>query len=240
LRKRATSLLKLNPAGLAENSQNLREALAKEAAAVSAALVTWAKKAGKVELAERAHLTRTTILSGRGIDAAARAEHVLEMADEHQESLQSYKITKARLTEFDDLISEYSEAVGRPRAVIQARKQVRKSLPDLFLLADEELGHMDRLLLLMDGDHEEFTSGFRDTRKMIQVPATRALSELEQANAAERAAKKELKNAHRAAAIAAQTRSTEAVLAQARAIQSSATTAREEQAAPRPEPGLQA
>jgi len=218
LRKRSTSILKLNPTGSTENSLALRQAIAKRAAALSAAIVTWARKAGNSELAEQAHVTKSMLLNGRAIDAVERVEHLVVLADEHVEALEAYKITKTTVTALDDLITEFSETIGRPRAIIKARKQVRKTLPDLFAQADVELGHMDRLLVLLEDDFEEFVKGYRASRKIDQVPASRALSEVERANAAVRAAKQEVIRAKSAAEVARKHEEANATLAQARAI----------------------
>jgi len=122
------------------------------------------------------------------------------------------------VTKLDDLITEFSESIGRPRAIIKARKQVRDSLPELFAKADEELGHMDRLLVLLEDDYEEFVRGFRANRKVDQVSATRALSELEKANAAVRAAKQAVVKAKSAAEVADKHEEANATLAKARAL----------------------
>jgi len=218
LRKRSTSMLKLNPTGSTENIQALRQAIAKRAAAISAALVTWARKAGKPDLAEQAHVTKSMLLTGRAIDAVERAEHLVELADEHLEALETYTITKQVVTQLDDLITEFSENIGRPRAIIKARKQVRQTLPELFAQADIELGHMDRLLVLLEDDFEEFVRGYRASRKIDQVSASRALSELEKANAAVREAKQEVVKAKEAAQVAGKHEEAKTTLAKARAI----------------------
>jgi len=218
LRRRSTSILKLNPSGSTENSQALRKEVAKHSTAISAALVTWARKNGNLALAEQAHLTQSTLINGRAVDAVERAEHILELAHEHVEALKDYKITKQRLTKLDDLTTEFSENIGRPRAIIKARKQARKTLPELFALADVELGHMDRLLILLDDGFEEFIRGFKASRKIDQISASRALSELEKANAAAREAKREVVRAKKAAEVAAKHEEAKATLAEARAI----------------------
>ncbi len=218
LRKRSTSLLKLNPTGSTENSLALRQAIAKRAAAISAALVTWARKTGKPDVAEQAHVTKSMLLNGRAIDAVERAEHLVELEDEHLDALEAYKINKQVVTTLDDLITEFSENIGRPRAIIKARKQVRQTLPDLLAKAEIELGHMDRLLVLLEDDFEEFVQGYRVSRKIDQVSASRALSELEKANAAVREAKQEVVKAKSAAEIDGKHEEAKTTLAKARAI----------------------
>jgi len=85
------------------------------------------------------------IIKGRAIEAADRADALLELAEEHLGELEPYGINRDRLNQFDDLDGEFSRGIGRPRALIIARKEARQSLPELFALADTHLARMDRL-----------------------------------------------------------------------------------------------
>ena len=72
IRLRRQAVLDLNPAGLTVNKEALREQLAEQTASLSACVVAFAKNRSDEHLAQKAHLTKTTISSGRNVDAADR------------------------------------------------------------------------------------------------------------------------------------------------------------------------
>ena len=129
--------------------------------------------------------------------------------------------------------------IGRPRAVIDARKRATSSLPTLMADADKHLAKLDRLADVLEEDYPDFAEGFRTSRKIINVSASRALSETEKASAESRVARQALAQARKEAALAEIRKETEATHAQARAIAppaSGTTAGRESTPEPSPAP----
>ena len=220
IRRRFTVILGLNPKGITEGKDQLRENLATEAARISGGAVAWATASGMTDLASKAHLTKTMILVGREIEAADRVDHLLDEVAPHLDKLQDYGVTSAKVNLVRNLNAAFSDLIGRPIAVIDARKRANRSVPHLMKLADDSLAQLDRLVNVVGGDHPEFAEGFRSNRKIRQVSASRALSEVEQANAEARAAKKALSQAKQDAQTAAIRAETSATIAQAEALSS--------------------
>lgn len=173
-----------------EKKLSLREAMAAAGAKISAGLVTWAEIKGDIELARTAHLTRSTLLGGRALEAAIRADQFLLVAMKFVGKLDDYGVTQERVDDFDDLCQQFSDSIGRPRAIIDERKLANESLPGLFSQADEVLARLDRLSALVAEDYPAFVAGYQEKRQIIHVAATRSLSEEEAASKAERLAKR--------------------------------------------------
>jgi len=223
IRLRRQAVLDLNPAGLTENMDALREELAEKAASLSACIVAFAKNRSDEHLAQKAHLTKTMIASGRVVDAADRVESFLTLTQEFLPDLGGYGVTAARLEQINALNQLFSDLIGRPRAVIGERRRVNASLPDLFADADFHLEQMDRLSSTLEQTHPDFVSGFRVHRKVHHVAASRSLSPEEQASAEARDARRALKQAMEEARIADLRATAEADRAKARALASKIT-----------------
>jgi len=217
-RRRVQHILALNPEGITENKVLVREKLAKKVSRLSSSLVTWAEEHGNMELARKAHVTKSMIIAGRDLEAADRIDLVYTLGVAHLDQLGDYGVNKVRLKTIDELSQAFSELIGRPRAVIDARKRATRSLPTLMADADKHLLKLDRLADVLDEDYPEFAEGFRTSRKIINVSASRALSEAEKASAESRAARKALAQARTDAALAEIRKETEATHAQARSI----------------------
>jgi ABC-type transporter Mla subunit MlaD len=153
------------------------------------------------------------------------------------EHLGDYGVNEARLQTIDELSQAFSELIGRPRAVIDARKRATSSLPTLMADADKYLAKLDRLADVLNEDYPEFAEGFRTSRKIINVSASRALSEAEKASADARDARKALAKARKDATLAEIRKETEATHAQARSIAPSASeTPAKRESGPTPSP----
>jgi len=235
IRLRRQAVLDLNPAGLTVNKEALREQLAEQTASLSACVVAFAKNRSDEHLAQKAHLTKTTISSGRNVDEADRVENLLALTQELLPQLGGYGVTAERLEQINALNQSFSDLVGRPRAVIGERKRVNASLPDLFEEADFHLEQMDRLSSTLEQTHPDFVTGFRVHRKVHHVAASRSLSPEEQASAEARDARRALKQAMEEARIADLRATAEADRAKARALASKITPLRES-AKPSPVP----
>ena len=240
IRLRRQAVLDLNPAGLTENKEALREELAEKTASLSACIVAFAKNRPDENLAQKAHITKTMIASGRNVDAADRVESLLTLTQDLLPELGGYGVTAARLEQINALNQSFSDLIGRPRAIIGERKRVNASLPDLFDDADFHLEQMDRLSSTLEQTHPDFVSGFRVHRKVHHVAASRSLSPEEQANAEARDARRALKQAMEEARIADVRATAEADRAKARALASKITPLPEsaKRTAPAPDPDL--
>jgi hypothetical protein len=106
--------------------------------------VAFAKNRPDENLAQKAHITKTMIASGRNVDAADRVESLLTLTQDLLPELGGYGVTEARLEQINSLNQSFSDLIGRPRAIIGERKRVNASLPDLFDDADFHLEQMDR------------------------------------------------------------------------------------------------
>jgi len=112
--------------------------------------------------------------------------------------LADYGVTPELIDNVAIPLARFNQAIGRPRSIINARKRANESIPLYIAKSDEQLGHMDRLALLLEASYPDFVAAYRDCRKVVHFAATRSLSEEEKANAEVRAAKEELLDAKRA------------------------------------------
>jgi len=206
----------------AETKALCLEALAREAAKLSGGLVTWAKIHQDFELAERVHFARSTILNAREIQAAEWVEGLVLAASKsvaaHPQALADYGVTPDLIDQVAALLDRFNQAIGRPRSIINSRKRANESIPRAIALADEELGHMDRLAPLLEAHHPDFVATYRDCRKIVHFAATRSLSETEKANAEFRAAKEDLLDAKKEAELSVILAKRDAIRAEARQV----------------------
>jgi hypothetical protein len=84
------------------------------------------------------------------------------------------------------------------------RKTANRSLIELFQEADLHLSRMDRLCPSLEETHPAFVAGYRENRSIVQVNATRSLSDEELANAVQELEGKQEAEARKAAAKASQ------------------------------------
>ena len=202
IRLQEQSLLGLNSVGATENKSILREELAEKAAGLSAAVVAYAKGKRDEELAVTAHVTKTLILGGRDIEATITVNHLLTLTESLLPELGRYGVTEARVNQLRDRNIAFAELVGRPIAIIGRRKEINDTLPDLFAEADSHLEQLDRISESLEEAYPEFVTGYRTSRKIHHVAASRSLSPAQQADADARQAKEMLKQALEEARIA--------------------------------------
>jgi len=177
IQRTSASARALNTEGITESIEMIRENLANLAVTISCGLVAYADETGNVELAASGHVTRSDIAYGRSLDAAEIADHLLAAALARAGELTESGITQPLLVEFDDLIQDYSDRIGRPRATITERKTIRASLPDLFDAADRHLAQMDRLAEVLKHTFPAFVAEYQNKRRIVHVPGTRITPE---------------------------------------------------------------
>ncbi len=190
--------------GTTETKETIRESLAVAAAKISAGLVILAEVNGDAVLAEKAHVTKSVMMTGREMETAERADALLLLASAHVDHLGKYAVTQERLDRFELLCQEFSDLTGRPRAIILQRKTANRSFTELFQEADLHLSRMDRLCPSLEETHPKFVAGYRENRSIVQVNATRPLSDEELANAVRDLEEKQDAEARKAAAKASQ------------------------------------
>ena len=204
IRRQAVASRDLVTGGTTETKEVIREKLAGQAAKISAGLVILAEVTGDAVLAGKAHLTKSMMMTGRELETADRADALLLLALPHVDHLAKYAVTQERLDQFEGLCQEFSELIGRPRAIILKRKTANRSLIELFQEADLHLSRMDRLCPSLEETHPAFVAGYRENRSIVQVNATRSLSDEELANAVQELEEKQEAEARRAATKASQ------------------------------------
>ncbi len=174
IRHQARLSMRLITGGVTESKEAVREGLAASSAKISAALSTYAEVTENLELLQGAKLTRSAVLYGRELEVADSVDNLLKLALQHAPQLERYGLSKERLDDYDDLSQQFSEAIGRPRAIIRERKMANETLIELFSTADKRLDRMDRLALILDETHPDFVAGYRESRRTIHTPATRS------------------------------------------------------------------
>jgi len=204
IRRQGVASMDLVTGGTTETKVMIREKLAGEAAKISVGLVIFAEVSGNAVLEEKAHVTKTAMLGGREVETADRADALLLLAVTHVDQLGKYAVKQERLDRFEGLCQEFSELIGRPRAIILERKTANLSLSELFQDADVQLSRMDRLCPSLEETHPAFVAGYRENRSIVHVKATRPLSDEELANAVRDLEEKQESEARKAAAKANQ------------------------------------
>ena len=179
IRKQAVTSRGLVTGGTTETKVSIREQLAAEGVKIGNGLGILAEVTGDAVLADKARVTKTTFLSGREVEAAERADALLLVAVEHVDKLGKYAVSQERLDRFEGLCQKFSDLIGRPRSIILERKTTNRSLAELFDEADVQLSRMDRLCPSLEETHPEFVAGYREHRAIVNVSASRALTDEE-------------------------------------------------------------
>ncbi len=178
--KRARAMI---TGGITETTESLREELASVATCVSSAVVAFAEASGDTELSRSSYVTRSSVAYGRADDSAEICDNLLAAALARAGGLGDYGINRDLLDEFDELIQDFSERIGRPRQTINKRKNIRATLPELFDAAELHLAQMDRLAEVLKRTHPAFVTEYETSRRIIHIPGTRPEKEEEQENA---------------------------------------------------------
>jgi len=143
-------------------------------------------------------------MAARAVPRAERADALLLLAAEHVDHLGKYEVTQDRLDRLEALCEEFSSLIGHPWSIFLERRTANRSLSELFQEADVHLSRMDRLCPSLEETHPAFVAGYRENRSIVQVNATRPLSDEELASAVRDLEEKQEAEARKAALKASQ------------------------------------
>ncbi|MEZ4691322.1 MAG: hypothetical protein R3A12_14635 [Ignavibacteria bacterium] len=117
-----------------------------EALAVSGAIYAYAKKSGNITLMESMNFTRTKLGRFRDTGLVIELNSIKEKAIEYSEPISRYGITGEKITQFDDNITAYDNALSAKAAGGPTRSGASKSLVTLFNDAGSILDSIDKLM----------------------------------------------------------------------------------------------
>jgi hypothetical protein len=157
-----------NYAGLTENKIQVRAALLKPLAGLSAALVAYAGTTGDNELKVKARVTESRLRYATDTKLFATGTLLAELATPLQNELAAYFITPEKLTEIGDLLTQLNNAMPKKRVADTEGKVLTTNLRDLFRSTGDLLKkEVDVLMLLFAETHPDFYNAYKNARIII-------------------------------------------------------------------------
>ena len=166
---------KISKTGLAENKNQLKDALIISIADYSGKLGAYAKFTNNQVLAKEIKFTAGKLK--KEADTAVRdfAQIVYDRAQPIVADLATYGITAATQTALLDSITAYNASIGKPAAGKVETSQLTKQLGALFATAEAALENMDAAVEIVKLSQPNFYNGYKNARKVV-VTGTGSLS----------------------------------------------------------------
>ena len=125
--------------GITTDKNVKREAMLTSALFIEKRLQSYATVTNNYELLESIKYTATDLKKARGNDAIAMCNIVSAEATTHAAALVSYGVTSEMIEELNDLITEYSVALPKPKVAKSKTKTATQNIDRYFKEADEIL-----------------------------------------------------------------------------------------------------
>jgi Carboxypeptidase regulatory-like domain len=169
----ADNLRQQNRIAISAGKKQFREEIARQAQAISAAIVTYASAGKNLQLKEAMNFTQSELFRGTDPELGARAANILASARSLATELKSYGISDEMLEAFSTLVAQYLPAANSPRNSTAGRKQAGQLIKEgLNELRDQLKNQLDKLMLQFKSSHPDFYDTYLIKRAVIN-PAYR-------------------------------------------------------------------
>ena len=158
---------KISKTGLAENKNQLKDALIISIADYSGKLGAYAKFTNNPVLAQEIKFTAGRLK--KEADTAIRdyAQIVYDRAQPIVASLATYGITAVTQTALLTAITNYNASIGKPAAGKVESSQLTKQLAGFFATAEGALANMDAAVEIVKLSQPNFYNGYKNVRKVV-------------------------------------------------------------------------
>ena len=158
---------KISKTGLADNKNQLKDALIITIADYSGKLGAYAKFTNNPVLAQEIKFTAGRLK--KEADTAIRdyAQIVYDRAQPIVASLATYGITAATQTALLTSITNYNASIGKPAAGKVESSQLTKQLAGFFATAEGALANMDAAVEIVKLSQPNFYNGYKNVRKVV-------------------------------------------------------------------------
>jgi hypothetical protein len=124
---------------------------------VSSALFLHARMNEDYELRGKTDFRESTLTRMRDTDLATKTESILALAKQYAKELEAYGVTAQEITDLENKIQAYREALGKSASSIPERKGARETMEGLIREADEVLEEeLDRYMERLRTSEPEF------------------------------------------------------------------------------------
>ena len=151
--------------GSTADKDSAEEELIEELLAKGGALHVIARKKNDGNLKLLSDVKRSNLKHLRDTELMQRAKLILESFKENQEELKNHGMTDTSLTELENAVNDYEDAVNNRDTKHAEGKASRKDLKALFTETDDILkNELDRLMEMVKDDSEEFYNQYKAAR----------------------------------------------------------------------------
>jgi hypothetical protein len=160
---------KMSKKGIANNKNNLRNALIVLTADNSRKMVAYAKFTNNPTLEKEVQFAESKLKRVADTSVKDYAQIVYDRAQPIVATLAAYGITTATQTAFLAAINNYNASIGKPRAGATEKSQFTKQLATLFKTADAALFNMDTAVEIVRLSQVNFYNGYKTARKIVET-----------------------------------------------------------------------
>lgn len=158
---------KISKTGLADNKNQLKDALIITIADYSGKLGAYAKFTNNPVLAKEIKFTLGKLKKEADTAVKDYAQIVYDRAQPIVASLAPYGITAATQTSLLNSITAYNASIGKPAAGKAESSQLTKQLVALFATAEAALENMDAAVEIVKLSQPNFYNGYKNARKVV-------------------------------------------------------------------------
>jgi len=152
--------------GITADKRNLKQLMIDRAFVIARALTAYASITENSILAGRVKYSKSDFTSAKDVDVLSKAKSVWEVAQEHVDNLADYGITAQHVTELEEAIANYGDALSSPRVAINQRKEATGSIQQQIKRIDI---HLKKKLdaIMVQFDDTEFYSTYQAARMIV-------------------------------------------------------------------------
>ena len=159
--------------GIAQDKQQLREAMCNAAVGIASAVRAYAVKVKNNQLASLVDFSLTDLMGGRDTASAEKCQQVHDAANANVANLANYGVTAAKITALQQAITAYKAIIESPRQARAAGKTATDQLSSEFDATDLALNEeMDNLVGQFQSTNAKFVSDYNNARTIIDAAAS--------------------------------------------------------------------
>ena len=167
----------VNRTGYRVVKSQLKQNMVMKAIEVVDALKAYAKVENNEVLFAEMNISYWSLIKKRDTEATNQCQFIHARGFEHVTGITTYGITATFLTDFEQLIVDYTTNSMKPRLSITERMQLTKGIDDAFERVDVLLKDMDIKVTALRTLHPAVFSHYKDCRKIVNYRGSvRAIS----------------------------------------------------------------
>jgi hypothetical protein len=158
-----------NTKGITDNKQQEEDEMIAMTLKVAGAVRAFATVTGNQELKAQMKYSASALKGMRDSDLLNACQHVHDVALEHVDGLADYMVTAETLTQLNDEVDDFRQALAAPRNAITRRSEATSRLADLFKEADGVLNDQLDALMEMYREDKPFYNQYQAARIIVDL-----------------------------------------------------------------------